>query len=253
MAALLLHIVQAMLEHAVHRRLERVVHGQEVEAERPQILDGHAGLAVDVAHVGEHLPARHLARHIFGVIEGADLDDGRHLGAELDRARHALAAFVHLRLGIGVGAREQEAVGAFERGDRGTDLLIIFLARQEPGRLLHVVGVLELQRLGAGHREALGRAIDRERAAEAVLDVGRERDRRGLADAARDPFDIGQVAEAVIDHAVHRDRDFAARQHHRFEPDQLDCTGRRAIVDARRHDRVVGVFQQMQQRLVRHS
>ncbi len=148
---------------------------------------------------------------------------------------------------VRIGTRDQNAVGPFQSSERRLHLRVVLLARQKTGGLLHVTGVLELQCRRTGLRHPLGRPVDRQRPAIAILDVRGQGYWRSLADTTGDPFDVGEVAEAIVDHAVHRDRHLTAAQHHGGETDHLHRTRGGAIVDARRHDTLRRLQQHLSQ------
>ena len=188
------------------------MHRQEVEAERVDVLDRHLGHAVlaarrpDTSSSPAPCSRRTCASSRFVSFTTVS---SRRRASTASRQRSMPSSSSVAGSALVRAIRMQSR--AVERGERGAHLLVVLLARQQAA---------SSSSMSPSPRAAApSRRPSAMRFAERYTASGPPKPssmsaasgmRARLADAARDPLEVGEVGEAVVDHAVHRDRHLAA-------------------------------------------
>ena len=211
-------------------------------------------LALVSANVSEDFRAGDDLGHLGSLLDIADQDHHSQnvhaaLFAEVDGLLQTLTAFFHLLgvSGVGVAAGDQQAVGAIQRFESSANLGHVLVAGQDLGGLLHISRVLQLNSSGTGSGQALCSAVDSQRAAETVLDIGDQWDGAGAGHAADDLFQVGQVGEAVVDNAVAGDGDLTAGEQTYGEAAHLNGVVGCAVIYAGHQEAFIGCIQDLTQ------
>ena len=257
--ALILEVGQAMFQHAFHGCLHGVVAAAHLEAQRGEFFHRDRRMIMTIlalvsTNVSENLRAGDDLGHFGGLLYIADQnhhseDVHAALFAEVDSLLQALAAFLHLLGvgGIGIAAGNQQAIGALQSLKRCANLGHVLITGQNLGGFLHISGVLQLHSSGTGSGQTLGCTVNGQRAAEAILNISNQGNGAGGGNTADDLFQVGQVGETIVNHAVAGDGNLTTGEQAHRETAHLNGMVRSAVINAGNQEAFIGCIQDLPQ------